>query len=163
MRQWVIETASPAETRALGVRLGRLLAPSAVLLLTGDLGAGKTCFVQGLARGLEVPEDEPVTSPSYTLLNIHEGRLPLYHFDLYRLSRGDDLLDLGFDEYLQGGGVTVIEWADRIPAMGVTGLRLHLRDGGDGCRQLLFAADAEPYLSVLGNLEQAWRDKERAP
>jgi tRNA threonylcarbamoyladenosine biosynthesis protein TsaE len=85
-----------------------------VVLLSGDLGAGKTCFAQGVADGMGVSTESPVTSPSYTLLNIHHGRLPLYHFDLYRLSQVDDLEDLGYDEFAGGDGLTLVEWADRM-------------------------------------------------
>jgi tRNA threonylcarbamoyladenosine biosynthesis protein TsaE len=111
---WRTVTAGPAETRELGCRLGRLARPGLVVLLAGELGAGKTCFAQGVAAGLDTPADSPVTSPSYTLLNIHSGRLPLYHFDLYRLTRVEDLEDLGYDEIVEGDGVTLVEWADRL-------------------------------------------------
>lgn len=85
-------------------------------MLDGALGVGKTCFAQGVARGLGVPPGVPVTSPSYSLMNIHEGRIPLYHFDLYRLNRIDDLGDLGYDEYAEGDGLTLVEWAGRLRA-----------------------------------------------
>lgn len=107
-------TSGCEETRTLGQRLGELATAGSVVLLNGDLGAGKTCFAQGVAVGLGVSAGTPVTSPSYTLLNIHLGRLPLYHFDLYRLSRVDDLTDLGYDEFAEGDGVTLVEWADRM-------------------------------------------------
>lgn len=111
-----LETITSAfeETRALGQRLGELAPAGLVVLLNGNLGAGKTCFAQGVAMGLGVPAGTPVTSPTYTLLNIHLGRLHLYHFDLYRLSRVDDLTDLGYDEFAEGDGVTLVEWADRM-------------------------------------------------
>lgn len=98
----------------LGRRFGELAEAGLVVLLSGDLGAGKTCFAQGVATGLGVAETTPVTSPSYTLLNIHQGRIPLYHFDLYRLSQVDDLADLGYDEFAEGDGLTLVEWADRM-------------------------------------------------
>ncbi|MBW2688743.1 MAG: tRNA (adenosine(37)-N6)-threonylcarbamoyltransferase complex ATPase subunit type 1 TsaE [Deltaproteobacteria bacterium] len=107
-------TADPEETRALGRLFGELVAAGLVVLLNGDLGAGKTCFAQGVAGGLGVSSETPVTSPSYTLLNIHRGRLPFYHFDLYRLSQVDDLADLGYDEFAEGVGLTLVEWADRM-------------------------------------------------
>jgi len=98
----------------LGSTLGRVVEAGLVVLLSGDLGAGKTCFAQGVAAGLGVPPKSPVTSPSYTLMNAHYGRIPLYHFDLYRLSRVEDLADLGYDEFAEGEGVTLVEWADRM-------------------------------------------------
>ena len=119
MPRWSVKTLSPAETQQLGVQLGRLLDGPLVILLSGDLGAGKTCFTQGVARGLGVPEAEPVTSPTYTLMNQYGGRLPLYHFDLYRLNHQDDLVDIDFDDYLQGDGIVVVEWADRFPELNI--------------------------------------------
>ena len=107
-------THSPAETRALGARLARLLLPGDVLILEGDLGAGKSEFTRGIARGLGI--EGPVASPSFTILNVYdEGRIPLYHFDWYRLSGEDELYDMGLDEYLGGDGIAVVEWPSRCP------------------------------------------------
>ena len=107
-------THSPAETRALGARLARLLLPGDVLVLEGDLGAGKSEFTRGIARGLGI--EGPVASPSFTILNVYdEGRIPLYHFDWYRLSGEDELYDMGLDEYLGGDGIAVVEWPSRCP------------------------------------------------
>lgn len=109
------ETSSAEETRALAAALGQLLQPGDVVSLIGDLGAGKTTFTQGLALGLGLSPDEPVNSPTFTLLAEHPGgRVALYHFDVYRLPNSSGLYDLAFDEYLIGDGVVVIEWADRI-------------------------------------------------
>ncbi|MFP4477251.1 MAG: tRNA (adenosine(37)-N6)-threonylcarbamoyltransferase complex ATPase subunit type 1 TsaE [Desulfatibacillaceae bacterium] len=105
---------SPEKTRALGRALGAVAWPGMVLALCGDLGGGKTCLAQGLARGLGVPEDVPVTSPTYTLINEYQGRLPLFHADLYRLEGEDDLDQIGFFECLEAGGVAAVEWADRV-------------------------------------------------
>lgn len=107
---------SPEETASAGMRAGANARPQDVIALTGDLGAGKTEFVKGFARGLGSKAD--VSSPTFTL--VHEytgGRLPLYHFDFYRLSAARDALQIGLDEYLQGDGVCVIEWADRFPEL----------------------------------------------
>ena len=106
-------TTSSNETRAEGEAFAATLQQGDVVALIGELGAGKTCFVQGMARGLGVSEKAFVRSPSFTLLNQYEGRMPLYHFDFYRLRDNDDPFDLGLDEYFDGTGVTVIEWADR--------------------------------------------------
>ena len=100
-----------AQTGRLGARLGELLQAGDVLLLEGDLGAGKTVLAQGVALGLGV--EDPVTSPTFTLIHEYEGRLPLYHVDLYRLSGAADAAAIGLEEYLYGAGVTVIEWPDR--------------------------------------------------
>lgn len=110
-----IITKSPAETARVGEILGRLLGPGDVICLLGDLGAGKTCLTQGLAKNLGV--EEHVTSPTFTLINEHHGRLPLYHMDVYRLEGASDMEDLGYEEYFYGDGVTVVEWADRVDAV----------------------------------------------
>lgn len=105
---------SPAATEAFACRVGQLLSPGDFISLRGELGAGKTRFASGIARGLGVDPAIPVTSPTYTLLNIYEGRLPLYHFDLYRLRGDDEVIDLGFSEYFYGSGVCLVEWSERL-------------------------------------------------
>ena len=107
-------TGSGEETVALGARLGRLLAPGDFVALVGELGAGKTQFAKGIALGLQVAPDTPVTSPTYTILNIYQGRIPLYHFDLYRLHGPEEVAELGFEEYFSGSGACVVEWAERL-------------------------------------------------
>lgn len=104
---------SPEQTRELGERLAKSLGAGDVVALEGELGSGKTCFVQGMAKGLGVSKDAFVRSPSFTLLNQYEGRIPLYHLDFYRLNHAEDLGDLGLEEYFDGKGVTVIEWAHK--------------------------------------------------
>lgn len=111
----VIITSSPEETRALGMQMGADLAPGAVLCLYGDLGAGKTAFTSGLAQGLGVTDY--VTSPTFTIVNEYDGRIPLFHFDVYRVYDPDELYEIGFEEYFSRGGVVCIEWADLIPSL----------------------------------------------
>ena len=113
---FTVITHSPKETRALGRRLGRRLGPGAVLALSGELGAGKTCFVQGLAEGLEVRESH-VVSPSFVLVREYRGRAPLYHVDLYRLSPGREVAELGLEEFMGGEGVCAVEWAEKGEAL----------------------------------------------
>ena len=108
-----ITTRTEAETAALGEMFGRSLDQPQVIALQGELGAGKTVFVRGAARGLGVTGQ--VTSPTFVLLKIHSGRLPLYHFDFYRLTEEEDLFEFGLTEYLPGEGVAFIEWAERLP------------------------------------------------
>ena len=104
---------SPAETEALGAALAGRLKPGAVVAFSGDLGAGKTAFVRGMARGLGIPER--VTSPTFTIVNEYEGgRLPLFHFDMYRLSSSDELFDIGWEDYLVRGGVCAVEWSENV-------------------------------------------------
>lgn len=111
-------THSPKETEALAARLAAGLKPGAVIAYRGDLGAGKTAFTRGLARGLGIAE--PVTSPTYTIVNEYlTGRLPLFHFDMYRLHSADDLFDIGWEDYLDRGGVCAVEWSENVAeAMG---------------------------------------------
>ena len=106
-------TNSERETEELGARLAGRLGPGAVIAFTGDLGAGKTAFTRGLARGLGIPDR--VTSPTFTIVNEYEGgRLPLFHFDMYRLSSSDELFDIGWEDYLARGGVCAVEWSENI-------------------------------------------------
>ena len=106
-------TNSPEETEKVGAALGKILTPGAVLAYRGDLGAGKTAFTRGLARGLGYAE--PVTSPTYTIVNEYlGGRLPLFHFDMYRLASSDDLWDIGWEDYLDRNGVCAVEWSENI-------------------------------------------------
>ena len=106
-------TNSPEETEAVGAALGRILNPGAVIAYRGDLGAGKTAFTRCLARGLGYAE--PVTSPTYTIVNEYlGGRLPLFHFDMYRLASSDDLWDIGWEDYLDRNGVCAVEWSENV-------------------------------------------------
>ena len=106
-------TNSPAETEAVGAALAKVLRPGTVIAYRGDLGAGKTAFTRGLARGLGVTER--VTSPTYTIVNEYlGGRLPLFHFDMYRLGSADELFDIGWEDYLERGGVCAVEWSENV-------------------------------------------------
>lgn len=110
-----VAVTSEEGTVALARALAPLLCPGDVIALRGPLGAGKTFFTRALARALGVPADVPVRSPSFTLVHVYEGRLPVYHFDLYRLSDEDELEAIGWRDWLDGEGVCVVEWADRVP------------------------------------------------
>ena len=106
-------TNSPEETEAIGKRLGEMLTPGAVIAYQGDLGAGKTAFTRGVALGLGAKE--PVTSPTYTIVNEYlSGKYPLFHFDMYRLSSSDDLFDIGWEDYLERGGICAVEWSENV-------------------------------------------------
>jgi len=126
----------PAETQAIGERLGARLTPGAVVACTGELGAGKTCFLQGLARGLGVAGG--VTSPTFVLVNQYRGgRMPIYHLDAYRTGSLTELVDLGLEEMLHGDGVTVIEWADKLlPLLPARTIHVHLEGLGDEPREI---------------------------
>ena len=106
-------TNSPMETEAIGAALSKILTPGSVIAYRGDLGAGKTAFTRGLARGLGV--GDPVTSPTYTIVNEYlGGRMPLFHFDMYRLHSADDLWDIGWEDYLERGGICAVEWSENV-------------------------------------------------
>ena len=106
-------TNSPAETEKIGEALGKNIKPGTVIAYRGDLGAGKTAFTRGLARGLG--STELVTSPTYTIVNEYlGGRMPLFHFDMYRLRSSDDLWDIGWEDYLERGGVCAVEWSENV-------------------------------------------------
>ena len=108
-----ITTHSADETQALGQKLASRLAPGDVIASFGDLGAGKTAFTRGLAQGLGITD--PVTSPTYTIVNEYlSGRIPLFHFDMYRLSSSDELFDIGWEDYLSRGGVCAVEWSENV-------------------------------------------------
>ena len=133
-----MRTASPNETRALGRRLADELRAGDVLLLWGDLGAGKSELTRGIAEGLGVTAT--VTSPSFTILNVYDdGRLPLYHFDWYRLESAEELFEMGMEEYLGGDGVAVVEWPGQCPeAIPETHLALKLTPVGENEREVTF-------------------------
>ena len=120
---------SPEETEELGRRLGESLAPGSVVAFTGDLGAGKTAFTRGLALGLGITER--VTSPTFTIVNEYEGgRLPLFHFDMYRLGSSEELFDIGWEDYLAQGGVCAVEWSENVSdALESDAIRVDIRRG----------------------------------
>lgn len=134
---------SAEQTRLLGEQLGRLLPAGSLVLLQGDLGAGKTCLATGIARGVGVDSATPITSPTYTLLNSYQGQLPLYHFDLYRLADGEELDELGFDEYFNGDGVALVEWPERHPELIEQGVLIELSYVDECSRQLKVSASPE--------------------
>ena len=109
----VVETFSPEETEALGKKLGREAKPGEVYTLVGDLGVGKTVFTQGIAKGLEITE--PINSPTFTIVQVYEeGRMPFYHFDVYRIGDVEEMEEIGYEDYFYGEGLTMIEWANLI-------------------------------------------------
>jgi len=130
-----ITSARPEETEDAGERLGRTLEPGAVVALTGELGAGKTCFIQGLVRGLGVTGR--ATSPTFVLINQYPGRVPVYHVDAYRTESLTELMDLGLLELLGGGGVTIIEWADKLESLlPPEAIHVHIDGVGDQPRAI---------------------------
>ncbi len=143
-------TKSHEETVCAGKRLGKVVETGCVVGLIGDLGAGKTCFVKGVANGLnDVPVTE-VTSPTFTILQAYEGDVPLYHFDVYRLEGVNDLGDIGFDDYVYGQGVSVIEWADKIiEALPEERMLIEIKLKADGNRYFKCSVKGEKHEAVL--------------
>jgi tRNA threonylcarbamoyladenosine biosynthesis protein TsaE len=140
---------SPEETRALGERLGARLGPGDVVACIGELGAGKTCFLQGLARGLGVTAE--VTSPTFVLVNQYRGRLPVYHLDAYRTQSLTELVEIGVEEMLHGDGVTVVEWADKLlPLLPPRTITVTITGLGDEPRRIAIEGTAEPTGDARG-------------
>jgi len=122
------QTHSEAETEGVGEALAKTLSPGTVIAFTGDLGAGKTAFTRGLARGLGVTER--VTSPTFTIVNEYEGgRVPLFHFDMYRLESSEELFDIGWEDYLARGGIIAVEWSEKVEDALAGALRIDIRRG----------------------------------
>ena len=129
-------TNSPSETEAVGAALAALLEPGAVIAYRGDLGAGKTAFTRGLARGLGV--QEAVTSPTYTIVNEYlGGRMPLFHFDMYRLGSEDELFDIGWDDYLDRGGVCAVEWSENVDDAMENAIFVTIEKTGEDSRRII--------------------------
>ena len=146
-------TRSEDETLALGRALGLLLEPGMGLALSGELGAGKTVFVRGLAQGLEVDQPEEVRSPSYLLMIEHPGPKPLLHLDAYFAQRSQSLLDDGGEAYLRDGFVTAVEWAERLAMPIPEGfLHVHIAHRGEVERELVISGDAAVWAALLGDL-----------
>ena len=129
------QTISPAETEAIGAALGKILTPGTVIAYRGDLGAGKTAFTRGLAKGLGCREI--VTSPTYTIVNEYlGGRLPLFHFDMYRLRSSDDLFDIGWEDYLDRGGICAVEWSENVEDAMEDAICITIEKLGEDSRQI---------------------------
>jgi tRNA threonylcarbamoyladenosine biosynthesis protein TsaE len=147
-------TTNEDQTWKIGEMLGSRLDAGDTVCLYGDLGAGKTSFAYGIALGLEV-EEQYITSPTFTFVNEYQGRVPFYHIDLYRLADPDELHNIGFEEYLDSDGVTVIEWAERaedeLPA---ECLSVYLSYVSDQSREIGFLAEGERYRKLLDDLSR---------
>ena len=143
---------SAEETRKIGMKLGKLAASGDVILLVGSLGAGKTCLTQGIARGLSI--DEYTASPSFVLVREYQGKLPLYHIDLYRLDRIEEVAQLGLDDYLYGNGVCVVEWADKgLTVLPEDHLLIEMQVVSPLKRRLSFMPRGTRYLEMLSKLK----------
>jgi len=153
-RQAEITSHTPQETERIGELLGSMLTRGDVIALTGELGTGKTTLVRGVAQGMGIGGGE-VASPSFTLVNIYEGPLPLFHIDLYRLKNEGELLAIDYEEYIRGDGVVIIEWADRIPrAVPHESLWIQLRYLDTELREIAFRAQSDRSEKIVEELRR---------
>ena len=153
-KEHTITTHSVDETRSLGQKIGTLTNQPLVIALIGDLGSGKTAFVQGLAKGLQVPDGYYITSPTFTLVNEYPGRFPLVHADLYRLERIDDLEDIGLDDLLHDRAVIAIEWGDKLlDDLPADRLTVTMEIVEDNCRTLILDATGHDAVNLIKALE----------
>ena len=154
-------TENPGETLRLGRFLGDLLPPGSFVALEGSLGAGKTLLAKGIARGLGVEDEREVTSPSFVLVNEYRGRVPVYHLDLYRLGNFAEVEGIGWDEFVCGPGVTVVEWADKIePFLPAERIEVRLQWAGEERRNLLLSGIGKRGVEIVEELRHRWEKED---
>jgi tRNA threonylcarbamoyladenosine biosynthesis protein TsaE len=152
----VIQTKSTSETVRLGKRIGSLLQSSEVVALVGELGTGKTQFIKGLAAGVGMAPPTYISSPSFTLINEYPGKIPFYHVDLFRLEREKDAEELGLEEYFQSGGITAIEWADKIPSLlPKEMLLIHITYTGENTRSLEITGKGKRLEDLVSRIKSS--------
>lgn len=153
MEKYLVDLPDLAATETFGRRLATLLFPGAIVALVGPLGAGKTHLVRAIAEGLGVTDSRAVSSPTYVLIQEYEARLPIYHFDAYRLKNPQEFRDLGVQEYFAGDGVCLIEWADRVEAsLPAACLRVEIAITGETCRRFEARAVGAHYEAIVARL-----------
>jgi tRNA threonylcarbamoyladenosine biosynthesis protein TsaE len=151
-------TSSTEQTEEVGRVLGTMLEAGDLVCLFGDLGAGKTHFSYGVAQGLQV-QDQYITSPTFTFVNEYQGRIPLYHIDLYRLKDPSELESIGFEEYIDSDGATVIEWAERADEeLPDEKLNVYISDVSENSREIGFFAEGERYERLLTGFRKSIAD-----
>jgi tRNA threonylcarbamoyladenosine biosynthesis protein TsaE len=150
----VFQTQSTSETIRIGKSIGSLLLPGDVVALVGELGTGKTQFIKGLAAGVGVGKPTYISSPSFTLINEYAGKVPFYHIDLFRLRSEKEAQELGLEEYFQGGGITAIEWADKIPCfLPQEILWIHIRHTGKHTRSFEINGKGKRYQNLVDQIQ----------
>jgi tRNA threonylcarbamoyladenosine biosynthesis protein TsaE len=150
MGSWTVVSRSPRQTRSCGARLGKLLKGGEIIGLIGELGTGKTCFVRGMAEGLDVGREAWIRSPTFTLINEYCGRLPVYHIDLYRIGSRQELESLHLREYLYSDGVSLLEWFEHLPADEVDEyLEVKFAYANGNKRELTFAPYGKRYEEIV--------------
>ena len=152
MSQLEITSSSPEETQDFGARLGQMARPGDVFLLVGELGAGKTCLTQGIARGLDIKEY--AASPSFVVVRELKGRLPLYHIDFYRLENLEEIAELGLDDYLYGNGLCVVEWAEKgLSLLPAEHLLIEISYLADTERRLELKPSGQRYRNIVAEIK----------
>lgn len=160
MGSWSVSSRSIRQTQSLGAELGKLLVGGEIIGLTGELGTGKTCFVRGLAQGLDVAKEAWIRSPTFTLINEYDGRTPVYHIDLYRVGSRDEVASLNLREYLYSDGVSLIEWFEHMPAGEVDEyLEVKFAYANGATRELAFTPRGARYERIIDALKQSRRKK----
>lgn len=145
---------SPEITEGIGSFFAKRLIAGDILAFSGDLGSGKTCFIRGVCRGLKVPANIYITSPTFVILNRYEGRLPIYHFDFYRLISEEEIMDLGYEEYFFGQGVCLIEWAERVGGlMPEAHLKVNMYALSENERRIEFQFSDEQYRRRFSQID----------
>ena len=152
----VLQTRSTSGTIRIGKSIGSLLLPGDVVALVGELGTGKTQFIKGLAVGVGIGKPTYISSPSFTLINEYKGKIPFYHIDLFRLRAQKEAEDLGLEEYFQSGGITAIEWADRIPSLLPREmLWIQISYTGENTRSLEIIGKGKRYLNLVDQIQSS--------
>ena len=151
----VLHTKSTSETIRIGKQIGSQLRPGDVVALVGELGTGKTHFIKGLASGTGVKKSRYITSPSFTLIHEYQGKIPFYHIDLFRLKTEKEAEGLGLEEYIQGGGITAVEWADKIPTLlPEEMLWIEIRHTGEHTRSIDILAKGKRYEKLMDEVSE---------
>ena len=152
----VFQSRNASETIRLGKRIGAVLQPGDVVALVGELGAGKTQLIKGLASGAGVGKPTYVSSPCFTLINEYPGRVPFYHIDLFRLDNEKEVVGLGLEDYFQAGGITAIEWADKIPSFLPTEmLSIHILYTGKNTRSIEIMGKGKRYEELVSQMQSS--------
>ena len=149
----ILKTCGPEETEAIGNLVGTHLGGGDVVSLVGELGAGKTCFTRGIARGLGIGKNVPIVSPSFTLINEYPGKVPLFHFDFYRLDDSERIFELGYQEYFYGNGVAVIEWGEKVVNfLPEEYLTVYFFSPEDEVREINIKATGKRFIDIIKKL-----------
>ena len=153
-------TKNPDQTLHLGQVFGRMLPQASTVALIGDLGSGKTLLARGIAKGLGVEDEREVSSPTFVLINEYRGRIPVHHVDLYRLRDSVETEDIGWEEFISGPGVTLVEWAEKVPdLLPEDRIEVHLYWVGAGERKLVFVGKDQTARDLVNHLREKWLEE----